>query len=60
LSDETGGPVKSLNKSAIKLLKKYRFPGNVRELKNIMERLNIYCEADIAGKKTSNPFWVKP
>ena len=40
---ESGGDPKVLAPSAIALLKRYSFPGNVRELKNLMERVNIYC-----------------
>lgn len=34
-------PVKKFSEDAIELLKDYRFPGNVRELKNLIERLII-------------------
>lgn len=43
-ANETGGEPKKLTSKAISFLKDYNFPGNVRELKNIMERVNIYCE----------------
>ncbi len=43
---ETGSGAKQLERGAIDLLKKYHFPGNVRELKNLMERVNIYCERE--------------
>ncbi len=55
-ADETGGRVIKLDKSAQALLAKYSFPGNVRELKNIMERLNIYCETVSAGAADLKPF----
>ncbi len=42
---ETKTTIKALSQSAIKHLGQYDFPGNIRELKNMMERLNIYCSS---------------
>jgi len=39
--------VPSLERSAIEALKKYSFPGNVRELENILERAMTLCESDL-------------
>ncbi|WGO99975.1 sigma-54 dependent transcriptional regulator [Saccharophagus degradans] len=36
-----------LDKSAINALKQYSFPGNVRELENILERAYTLCEEDV-------------
>ncbi|MCL3782194.1 sigma-54-dependent Fis family transcriptional regulator [Prolixibacteraceae bacterium JC049] len=36
-----------IDKAAIKALKRYRFPGNVRELKNMSERAVILCKENI-------------
>ncbi len=55
-AEETDGRIKELDKSALELLGHYPFPGNVRELKNIMERLNIYCETDVAGEVDLKPY----
>ncbi len=41
---ESGTEAKVLSDGAVSLLKRQKFPGNVRELKNLMERLNIYCD----------------
>jgi two-component system response regulator PilR (NtrC family) len=38
LSSINGQPLPSLSKTAINALKQYSFPGNVRELENILER----------------------
>ncbi|RUR10847.1 sigma-54 dependent transcriptional regulator [Legionella sp. km772] len=35
-----------INKECIDLLKKYHFPGNVRELENILERAMAMCEGE--------------
>ena len=41
---ETKTSVKHLSPEALTYLKSLKYPGNVRELKNLVERLNIYCE----------------
>ena len=40
-------PVTGLDENAVRLLTRYAFPGNVRELKNIVERAVILCEGEI-------------
>lgn len=47
---ETGLPVPSLSKQALKNLESYQFPGNVRELENILERAFTLCEDDIINE----------
>lgn len=44
---ETKTKVKKIAVEAQSYLKAFHFPGNIRELRNLMERLNIYCESDI-------------
>ncbi|TFH64296.1 MAG: sigma-54-dependent Fis family transcriptional regulator, partial [Candidatus Zixiibacteriota bacterium] len=46
---ETKTRVKTLTPEAEQLVVAMDFPGNVRELKNLMERVNIYCDSDIVG-----------
>lgn len=41
---ETASAPKQLTGDALDFLTRFRFPGNVRELKNLMERVNIYCD----------------
>ena len=41
---ETKTPVKRLSNEAKDILLAFDFPGNIRELKNLIERINIYCE----------------
>ncbi len=43
LSLEMGRNIPNLDSSAERALSKYGFPGNVRELKNIVERALIFC-----------------
>ncbi len=36
---------------AIEILEKYRWPGNIRELKNIIERVAILCDSEVIEPK---------
>jgi two-component system, NtrC family, nitrogen regulation response regulator NtrX len=40
-ADEYGQPVKTIKPAALELLKQYNYKGNIRELRNIVERLII-------------------
>lgn len=44
LNTEHGNTIISLSENALKALTKYPFPGNVRELENILERAFTLCE----------------
>lgn len=46
LALELGMKVKRFSDDALKAFKAYEFPGNVRELKNIMERIYLLCDKD--------------
>jgi len=41
LSQETGLPVKTLSQEAMQMLEAYRWPGNIRELENVIKRAAI-------------------
>ncbi len=48
--------IPTLNEQAMQLLMNYSFPGNVRELENILERAMTLCEnSDISGEDLSLP-----
>jgi two-component system response regulator PilR (NtrC family) len=44
LAADTGQPATKLHPHALDALKSYRFPGNVRELENMLERAHTLCE----------------
>ena len=44
LAASTGHPPAKLHPQALEALKNYRFPGNVRELENMLERAHTLCE----------------
>jgi two-component system response regulator PilR (NtrC family) len=46
LAAASGQPVARLHPSALETLRGYRFPGNVRELENMLERAYTLCDND--------------
>ena len=46
LAARDGGPVRRLSSSALVTLRAHAFPGNVRELENLLERACALCEGD--------------
>src|SRR5882672_5260846 len=44
---KAGKNIKRVNKKALELLQSYPWPGNIRELQNVIERSVILCESDI-------------
>lgn len=43
LNGKMGKDIKGISPNALNLLNEYRFPGNIRELRNLMERAVILC-----------------
>jgi len=44
---KTGKNIKRVNKKTLELLQLYPWPGNIRELQNVIERSMILCETEI-------------
>jgi two-component system nitrogen regulation response regulator NtrX len=53
---ESGGEIKRLKPDAMTLLRQQEFRGNVRELKNLIERVNIYCDGETIAADDLKPF----
>ncbi len=49
IAAENDMPVCQLGEDALALLQAYRFPGNVRELQNILQRTAALCEGGLIG-----------
>ena len=47
ISRETGKQISSFSAEALEMLSSYHFPGNVRELQNLVERAVILCEGSV-------------
>lgn len=52
-----GRKVERLTSEAMALLQAYLWPGNIRELRNVLERVFIECHADVIGAKAFRE-WV--
>jgi len=58
IAKEQGGPRKELTKDAYEALQSLNWTGNIRELRNLIERLIILCDKSITGedvKRYANP-----
>ncbi len=50
ICEDHGMPLKTLTKEAIKELQKINWTGNIREFRNVVERLIILCDKVITDK----------
>jgi formate hydrogenlyase transcriptional activator len=57
-ASQLGKPIKQIHPETLERLRAYSWPGNIRELENIMERAVILCRSDeleIAPAQLANP-----
>jgi transcriptional regulator with GAF, ATPase, and Fis domain len=54
---KAGKKIRSINKVALDRLKSYNWPGNIRELQNVIERSIIVCETETF---TVDESWLSP
>jgi DNA-binding NtrC family response regulator len=50
ICSDYGKPVKNIHPDAIAELQKINWTGNIREFRNVMERLIIFCDTEIGAK----------
>jgi len=50
IAEEQGGVKKAFSKEAIQLLQEYDWTGNIRELRNVVERLIILGEKEVSQR----------
>ncbi len=60
IAKEAGGKPKSYNPGAVELLQRYAFPGNVRELRNLVERLWIMTRGASIGAEQVHAVLPRP
>jgi transcriptional regulator with GAF, ATPase, and Fis domain len=46
-SEKNDKQISSISETALNYLKSYRYPGNIRELENIIERAVVLCKGDV-------------
>ena len=54
ICEEYGSSPRTIKNDAIKELQKINWTGNIREFRNVLERLIILCEKEITGKDVVN------
>ena len=52
--------VKAVDAEAMQILEQYPWPGNIRELRNVIERATILADSDFIGVRHLPPLLVKP
>jgi DNA-binding NtrC family response regulator len=51
LNQKHGRTVRSVNGEVMELFKGYTWPGNIREVRNVLERAAIACDREVIGKQ---------
>jgi transcriptional regulator with GAF, ATPase, and Fis domain len=65
---KAGKKIPTIKRSTLELLRSYSWPGNIRELQNVIERSMIVCEAEtfsvdqswLSGESTQAQLWNRP
>lgn len=50
IAEEYNNPVKEISENALKVLQQRSWTGNIRELRNVVERLVIMCDGEISAE----------
>jgi sigma-54 specific flagellar transcriptional regulator A len=58
LNDKYKRQIRRLTQEAIALLQSYSWPGNIRELRNVLERVHVETVGDVIGRKAFDE-WVQ-
>jgi DNA-binding NtrC family response regulator len=56
LAERHGRPARRLSPAALEVLRAHHFPGNVRELRNVIERAVIICSGDTVERHHIAPY----
>ena len=56
LSQKYGSSPRRLDESAVRLLERYRWPGNVREVRNVAEQLVVLHRGDVVTAEDIQPY----
>src|SRR4029077_16659027 len=54
-SRKVGKKIRTIEKKTLELLESYAWPGNIRELQNVIERSVVFCETDVFSV---DPSWL--
>jgi len=49
-----------LSPDAVALMQRYMWPGNIRELENVLERASAFCDGRVLGEKHLPPEFARP
>jgi formate hydrogenlyase transcriptional activator len=56
-AQKAGKKIRSISKKTLDLFQEYEWPGNIRELQNVVERAVVLCDGEVFG---IDPSWLVP